>query len=64
MSEPPSYTKLCPNCGKPMPKQRGVCPECGGMTSWFKVRMALGCVAVGIFVLGLVSMVLAALFLG
>ena len=27
---------------EPMGKTRGVCPECGHMTAWFKVRLFIG----------------------
>ena len=36
------YTRPCPQCGEPMGKTRGVCPECGHMTAWFKVRLFIG----------------------
>jgi predicted amidophosphoribosyltransferase len=42
MSEGPE-TKLCPGCQEPMPQRRGVCPACGHMTAWFKVRLGVGC---------------------
>ncbi len=36
-------TKPCPACNEPMGINRGVCPECGHQTTWFKFRLYLGC---------------------
>lgn len=33
----------CPSCGKPLGAYRGVCPDCGHMTTWFQLRLLLGC---------------------
>ena len=49
-------TRVCPLCAKPLPKNRGVCPECGGMTNWFKMRLVFGCVSVLFFVLAMLGM--------
>lgn len=48
MSSPASPTKPCPECGKPMPANRGVCPnpDCTYASTWFKVRLYLGCAGV------------------
>jgi len=36
-------TKPCPACDKPMGINRGVCAECGYQTTWFKIRLTVGC---------------------
>jgi predicted amidophosphoribosyltransferase len=43
--------RLCPLCAKPLPKNRGVCPECGG-----KIRMLLGCISIFLFALAMFGM--------
>lgn len=54
-------TKECLNCHQQMPKARGVCPHCGYQTTWFKVRIGLGCISLLIAVLGMVGMLMIAL---
>lgn len=61
MAAPRTHTKPCPQCGRPMPKQRGVCAECGGMTTWFKVRLAVGCISMLLAVLGMAAVIALAL---
>ena len=39
-------TKPCPACEKEIPANRGVCPECGHQSTWFKMRLYLGCLGV------------------
>jgi len=55
------YTKPCPACGKSMPRQRGVCPECGHMSPWFKIRLGVGCVSIAIGFSGMLLMLYLAL---
>lgn len=44
----PARTKPCAKCGKDMPANRSVCAECGHMTAWFQVRLAVGCISLGL----------------
>lgn len=37
------HTQPCAKCGQQMPAARSVCPHCGHMTTWFRVRLVLGC---------------------
>lgn len=39
----PARTRPCKQCGKEVPVGRGVCPHCGGMSAWFRVRLFIGC---------------------
>lgn len=39
----PPRTRKCQACGKDMPAARSVCPECGHMSTWFKLRVFVGC---------------------
>ncbi|MFP4500614.1 MAG: hypothetical protein ACLFTT_06395 [Candidatus Hydrogenedentota bacterium] len=36
-------TRPCPQCGQPLALNRHVCPACGYVSPWFKVRFAAGC---------------------
>lgn len=54
-------TKPCRQCGKPMPRERGVCPHCGEMTPWFRVRFLVGCASVVIALIGMLIMLIRAL---
>lgn len=58
MSTPPPDSRPCPNCGEALHRGRGVCPACGHMSTWFKVRLYGGCagillalLAIGLFLL-------------
>jgi ssDNA-binding Zn-finger/Zn-ribbon topoisomerase 1 len=53
----------CPACGKPLGLYRGVCPECGHMTTWFQVRLLLGCGGV-LFAVLATALMFALRFLG
>ncbi|MCC6144476.1 MAG: hypothetical protein IT368_11780 [Candidatus Hydrogenedentes bacterium] len=48
---------VCPGCGKALPAGRGVCPECGYMTGWFRTRIYVGCLAVALGFLGILTMI-------
>lgn len=49
-------TKPCPDCGEAMGINRGVCPKCGHMTGWFKIRLYVGGAFVLVAFLGLMFM--------
>ena len=44
----PKRTRPCQGCGKDMPVTRSVCAECGYTTTWFKLRVAVGCLSLGL----------------
>lgn len=46
--KPPTRTRPCPQCGKNMPANRNVCAECGHVSTWFKVRVAVGCASLAL----------------
>ena len=52
----------CPGCDKPLPVNRHVCPECGYVSPWFKVRFYLGCLFAILAFLGVGAMLVMALF--
>ncbi len=60
-TQPTMPTKPCPHCGDAMPAARGVCPACGGMTTWFKVRLSLGCISISLAFGGILVMLWLAL---
>lgn len=60
MSVPPGM-KACAGCGKPMGAGRGVCPECGHMTTWFKLRFYVGGGCAVVALLGILLMLIMAL---
>lgn len=43
MSSPAPFLKICPACGKEIHANRGVCPECGHVSTWFQIKFMLGC---------------------
>jgi uncharacterized OB-fold protein len=43
MSKTLPPTRICAACGKEIHANRGVCPECGHVTTWFQVKLMLGC---------------------
>jgi hypothetical protein len=45
-----------------MPVQRGVCPECGHMTTWFQIRLFGGCAGILAALIGLAVLWFNALF--
>lgn len=55
------YTKPCAQCGQPMGRTRGVCPECGHMTPWFKIRLFAGGGCAIIAFIGILIMLFAAI---
>ena len=55
-STPPPSTRQCPGCGGEVEARRGVCPECGHMTTWFKIRFFGGCAAVFFALTGIVAL--------
>jgi len=56
--------RICQGCEKELPKGRGVCPHCGQMTTWFKVRFFLGGAFVLLGFLCMVAMMILALIGG
>ena len=55
---PPTRTRPCSKCGKPMPAARGVCAECGHMDMWLKLRLYVGCASLllgGLAILGTIA---------
>lgn len=44
----PPRTRPCQRCGKDMPASRSVCPECGHTSTWFKLRVVVGCLSLGL----------------
>lgn len=55
-------TKFCGGCGAPLPPGRGVCPECGYVSTWFKVRFLVGCFFALLAIAGVGAMVLISIF--
>lgn len=43
MSRPAPATRICGACGKEIGANRGVCPECGHATTWFQLKLFIGC---------------------
>jgi len=41
-----------------MGKNRGVCPECGFMTPWFRIRLYGGCFGIILAVCGILALFL------
>lgn len=60
----PTPMKPCAGCGKEMPKSRGVCHECGHMSTWFKVRFFVGGAFILLGFLSLLAMMVLALMGG
>jgi len=56
-------TYTCENCGETVAKHRGVCPSCGHMTPWFRVRFIVGCLSLSIAFLSLIAILLTAAFM-
>ena len=54
--------RLCRGCGAPLPPSRGVCPECGHVTTWFKVRFLAGCLFALLAIAGVGAMILSTVF--
>lgn len=52
----------CPACGAPMAPGRSVCPSCGYVSRWFKVRLVVGCLFLLLAMAGLVGMIIMALY--
>ncbi len=53
----------CAACGEEIPRGRGVCAACGKATTWFKIRLGLGCAFALFAFLGILAMILTALYL-
>ena len=62
MSE--TRTRVCPECEAKVHVHRGVCPECGHMTTWFKVRLYVGCGSLLLAGIGFLAMFLVSMFSG
>jgi len=57
-SAPPARTRPCSKCGKAIHAARGVCPECGHMGLWMKLRLYVGCASLvlgGLAILGSIA---------
>ena len=53
----PEPSRPCPQCEQPLPIARGVCPECGYMTTWFRIRFFGGC-AFALFAIAMIFLML------
>lgn len=58
----PARTRPCPQCGKEVHAARGVCPECGYMSTWFKARVGIGCLFLGLGGLAILANIALALW--
>ena len=59
MSEKPRM-KNCPACDAEMMAIRNVCPDCGHMTTMFKVKLGVGCFAMTLCVLSFIALMVMA----
>lgn len=54
--------RTCPACGAPLPAGREVCPSCGHISRWFKVRLWGGCIFALLAFAGVIGMLIMALY--
>ena len=51
----------CPQCGTPLPVSRHVCPDCGYVSTWFKIRFGVGCLFAALAIAGVGFMIFLAI---